>query len=95
MAKRRSDSRVAYPKIKVQVQDLVRVVGIVDPFAPRGSGLREKLFYRAPGGNWAQRTCVGCPQQRCQCSGKIRFIEKPRIRTNLKPGVEGDGVAMW
>ena len=31
MAKRSSDSRVAYPEVKVQVRDLVRVVGIVAP----------------------------------------------------------------
>ena len=28
--------RVAYPEVNVQVRDLVRVVGIVAPFAPRG-----------------------------------------------------------
>ena len=37
MAKRSSDPRVAYPEVKVQVRDLlVRVVGIVALFAPRG-----------------------------------------------------------
>ena len=56
MAKRSSDSRVAYPEVKVQVRHLVRVVGIVAPFAPRWSVFRENSFYRAPGGNWAQET---------------------------------------
>ena len=35
VAKLSSDPRVAYPEVKVQVRDLVRVVGIVAPFAPR------------------------------------------------------------
>ena len=35
VAKRSSDSRVAYPEVKVQVRDLVRVVGIVAPL-PHG-----------------------------------------------------------
>ena len=33
-----SDTREVYPNVKVQVQDLVRVVGIVAPFGPRGGG---------------------------------------------------------
>ena len=37
MAKRSSDLRVAYPEVKVQVRDLVRVVGIVAPL-PQGAG---------------------------------------------------------
>ena len=37
---------------KVQVRDLVRVVGIVVPFDPRGSVLGKILFYRGPGGKW-------------------------------------------
>ena len=32
---------IAYPEVKVQVRDLVRVVGIVAPFAPRGSVFGE------------------------------------------------------
>ena len=37
VAKRSSDPLVADPEVKIQVRDLVRVVGIVVPFAPRGS----------------------------------------------------------
>ena len=33
--KRSSDPEVANPEVKVQVRDVVRVVGIVTPFAPR------------------------------------------------------------
>ena len=36
MAKRNSDPRVAYPEVKLQVRDIVRVAGIVAPFAPLG-----------------------------------------------------------
>ena len=43
MAKRSSDTRVAYPEVKVPVQDLVQVVGIVAPFDPRGFGTREEF----------------------------------------------------
>ena len=43
MAKRSSD-----PEVKVQVRDLVRVVGIVAPFAPWVVGTRENLFLRSP-----------------------------------------------
>ena len=64
MAKRSSDPRVDYAVVKVQVRDLVRVVGIVSRFAPRGSVFGKNSFYLAPGGKWSQETCAGCPQQR-------------------------------
>ena len=41
VAKHSSDHREAYPEVKVQVRDLVRVVGIVAPFAIRVSVLGE------------------------------------------------------
>ena len=50
MAKRSSDPRVGYPKVKVQVRDLVRVVRIVAPFAQRGVGTREKFVSMSPSG---------------------------------------------
>ena len=55
--KRGSDTRLAYPEVKVQVRDLVRVVGIVAPFdqvgiAPPG----KNSFYRVPRGKWAQES---------------------------------------
>ena len=62
VAKHSSDPRVAYPEVKVQVHDLVRDVGIVDPFAPWGLVFGENSFYRAPVGKWAQETWAGCPQ---------------------------------
>ena len=40
VAKHSSDPRVAYPEVNAQVRDLVRVVGIVAPFAPQGFSIR-------------------------------------------------------
>ena len=61
--KRSSDREVANPLVKNQVRDLVLVVGIATPFAPRGSIFRENSFL-SPRGKWTQETCAGCPQQR-------------------------------
>ena len=39
VANRCSDPRLAYPEVKLQRRDLVRVVGVVAPFAPQdGTG---------------------------------------------------------
>ena len=48
VAKRSSDPRVTYHEVKVQVRDLVRVVDIVAPFAPRVVGYPGKLFLLSP-----------------------------------------------
>ena len=61
--KRSSDTRVAYPEVKIQVRDLVRVVGILAPFDQGGSVPGKNSFYRVPGGKWAQETCAVWPQQ--------------------------------
>ena len=50
VAKRSSDPRVAYPEVKFQVRDLVRVVGNVAPFAPRGVGTWGKFVLSRPSG---------------------------------------------
>ena len=50
VAKRSSDPRVTYLEVKVQVRDLMRVVGIVAPFTPQGVGSWGKSVYRAPEG---------------------------------------------
>ena len=65
MTKRSSDSRVAYPEVKVQVRNLVRDVGIVAPLPHGGSVPGENSSYRAPGGKWTQEICAGYLQQRC------------------------------
>ena len=54
VAKRSSDPRVAYTGVKLQVRDLVQIVGIVDPFAHVGLVPRENSFCHAPGGKCAQ-----------------------------------------
>ena len=48
VAKRSSDPQVAYPEVNVQVRNLVRVVGIIAPSAPRVVGYRGKLFLPSP-----------------------------------------------
>ena len=52
--KRSCDPRVAYPEVKVQVRDLVRVVGIIDPLPHGESVFGGNSIYRAPGCKWAQ-----------------------------------------
>ena len=59
VAKRSSDPRVAYPEVKIQVRDLVRVVGISVPVALRRSVFEENSFYRAQRGKWVQEACDG------------------------------------
>ena len=62
MAKRSSDPRVAYPEVKVQIRDLVRVVGIVGPFAPRWVSIRGKFVLSSRRGvNWHRRPVPGAP----------------------------------
>ena len=50
VVKRSSDPRVAHPDVKVQVRDLVRVVGIVAPFAPMGASTRGEFVLSSPRG---------------------------------------------
>ena len=50
VVKRSSDPRVAHNEVKVQVRDLVRVVGIVALFALRGFSSRGKFILPSPGG---------------------------------------------
>ena len=50
VVKRSSDPRVAHTDVKVQVRDLVRVVGIVAPFAPMGASTRGKFVLSSPRG---------------------------------------------
>ena len=62
VAKHSSDPREAYPEVKLQRRDLVRVVGIVAPFAPLGAGTPEKIRFIEPqGGNGARRRVLGAP----------------------------------
>ena len=75
MAKRSSNPRVAYPEVKVRVWDLVRVVDIVAPFAPRGSIFGENSFYRAPGNKWHRRPVPGAPSSGTPRESQSKFRE--------------------
>ena len=48
MAKRNSDPRLVYPEVKLQVRDIVRVAGIVAPFASVGAFTRGKFVLSRP-----------------------------------------------
>ena len=50
VVKRSSDPWVAHPDVKVQVRDLVWVVGIVAPFAAMGASTRGKIVLSSPRG---------------------------------------------
>ena len=54
VVKRSSDPWVTHPEVKVQVRDLVRVVGIVAHLPHGGSVFGESSLYRAPAGRSAQ-----------------------------------------
>ena len=62
VAKHSSDPRQAYPEVKLQGRDLVRVVGIVAPFAPLGAVTRGKVVLSSPRGGMGQGdVCRVCP----------------------------------
>ena len=113
MVKRSSDPRVARPEVIVQVRDLVRVMSIVAPFAPRGFSFRGKFILSSPIGKMgsgdlcrvppaavhhgrARQSSGTGPCGYCrtilwvfgptgQCSGNIRFIEKPGVQNEWSP----------
>ena len=73
MVKRSSDPRVDYPKVKIQVRDLMRTVGIVVPFAPWASVFGENSFYRAPGTNGHRRPVSGAPSSGTRRKSQAKF----------------------
>ena len=62
VVKRSSDPRVAHPEVEVQVRDLVRVVGIVAPFAPRGFSIWEIRSVEPQRVDWHRRLVPGAPR---------------------------------
>ena len=64
VVKRSSDPRVAHPEVKFQVRDLVRVVGIVARFAPRGFSFRGKCISSSPRGYMGTVDLCRVPKQR-------------------------------
>ena len=87
--------RIAYPEVKIQVWDLVRVVGIVAPFAHGGSVFGENSFYRAPWGQWAQETCVDCPQQRHATEEPDKRKSQAKFRDGTVWGLLKGPVCTW
>ena len=61
VVKRSSDPRVAHLDVKVQVRDLVRVVGIVAPFTPWGPVPGEIRLIEPQGENGHMRPEPGAP----------------------------------
>ena len=60
VAKQSSDPRKAYPEVKLQGRDLVRVVGIVAPFAPMEGRYAGKIRFIEPrGGNGPRSRVAG------------------------------------
>ena len=68
-----SDPMVAYPEVKVQVRDLVRVVGNVAPFAPRGSIFGEIRFIETQGVNRHRRPVPGAPSSGTPRESQAKF----------------------
>ena len=90
-----SDHREACSDVKVQARDLVRVVGIIVPFAHWGWVPREISFYRAPGGNGTRRLVPGAPSSGTH--GSIKPSSGPD-RVGLIEGSCGyraRGVCIW
>ena len=73
-AKRSSGPRVANPEVIIQVRDLVRLVGIVAPFAPRGVSIRGKFVILSPSGvNGHRRPVPGTPSRDTPRENQAKF----------------------
>ena len=67
---------VAYPEVKVQVRDLVRVVGIVAPFAPRESVLGEFVLSSLRGINGHRRHVPSAPSSGAPRKSKAKLRDE-------------------
>ena len=85
MAKRSSEPQVAYPEVKVQVRDRVRVVRIVS-LCPTGCQYSGKIRYIEPQGvNGHRRPSAGGPEQlyatgepgKVQGRDRVGIVESP------------------
>ena len=81
VAKHSSDPRQAYPEVKLQGRDLVRVVGIVAPFAPLGAGTRGKFVLSSPRGEVGQGDVCRVP---------LAAVRHGRARQTSESGPCGD-----
>ena len=69
--------RVANTGVKVLVRDLVRIVGIVDPFAPRGVGTRGQFVSSSP--------------RRLMCTGDLCRVPPAAVRHGRARQSSGTG----
>ena len=68
-----SDPMVAYPEIKVQVRDLMRVVGIVAPVAPRGFVFEESRLIEPHWITEHSRPVPGAPSSGTPLESQAKF----------------------
>ena len=81
VAKHSSDPWQAYPEVKLQGRDLVRVVDIVAPFAPQGAGTRRKFVLSSPRGEVGQGDVCRVP---------LAAVRHGRARQTSESGPCGD-----
>ena len=72
-AKRSHDPRQAYPDVKLQGRDLVRVEDIVAPFVPLGAVTRENHIIEPKGGNRSRRRVPSAPSSGTPRESKANF----------------------
>ena len=75
VAKHSFDPRQAYPEVKLQARDLVRVVGMVATIAPLGAGTRGKFVLSSPRGEMGQEDVCRVPLA-AVCHGRARQTSK-------------------
>ena len=81
---------IAYPEVKVQVRNLVQVVGMVAPFAPLGVGTGEIRFIEPQWVNCHNRPLPGAPR-----SGTPRESRDGMGIVERSCGHRARGVTMW
>ena len=78
VVKRSSDHRVAHPEVKVQVRDLVRVVGIVAPLIRGISVFRIKSYNQAQDVDEHKRPMPGAPSNGIPRESHANFRNETR-----------------
>ena len=81
VAKYSSDPRQAYPEVKLQGRDLVRVVGFVAPFTQMGAGTRGKFVLSSPIGEMGPGDVCRVP---------LAAVRHGRARQTSEPGPCGN-----
>ena len=83
VTKRSSEPRVAYPKVKVQVRDRVRVVRIVSPFAPRGVSIQGVNGHRRPSAGGPEQLYATGEPGKVQGRDRVGIVERSRVKGPL------------